>query len=251
MRDTATFIHRPQDFRDAALLVERREANSSPLECLQLMVGESEPTEISTARFMNRSLIIRNGRNPAAPRPAWRAGPWHAPRQIRRTLPRPTCAGRRGACQRGCRLPASRVGAVDVRCTAPPPDVQDSGVQVFQADEGSTSGLGSARSRRCCRRPRRTAPAATSSGRHAGIRSSITAQAAASGHRASPSNAHDRDVAPRSAPSHSARWLSARRRRDPVRLLLHSRRRAEVACCQFRSRGSHPVSPHARSRVRP
>ena len=30
---------------------------------VQLMVGESEPTEISTARFMNLSLIIRNGRN--------------------------------------------------------------------------------------------------------------------------------------------------------------------------------------------
>ena len=27
------------------------------------MVGESEPTEISTARFMKRSLIIRKGKN--------------------------------------------------------------------------------------------------------------------------------------------------------------------------------------------
>jgi len=27
------------------------------------MVGENEPTEISTARFMNLSLIIKNGKN--------------------------------------------------------------------------------------------------------------------------------------------------------------------------------------------
>ncbi len=27
------------------------------------MVGESDPTEISTARFINLSLIIKNGRN--------------------------------------------------------------------------------------------------------------------------------------------------------------------------------------------
>ena len=35
----------------------------SSLSVVQLMVGESEPTEISTARFMKRSLIMRKGRN--------------------------------------------------------------------------------------------------------------------------------------------------------------------------------------------
>jgi hypothetical protein len=38
-------------------------SNSCSFSVFQLIVGESEPTEISTARFMKRSLIIRNGKN--------------------------------------------------------------------------------------------------------------------------------------------------------------------------------------------
>ena len=118
-------------------------SNSSSLSVVQLMVGEREPTEISTARFMNLSLIIRNGRNSGST--TLGLGPHH--HRVRRADPvhlrhRQLALIRPAASENDVALAKAELRADDIAALAPPPDVETARIQIIQTHVNFLSRIG-------------------------------------------------------------------------------------------------------------